>query len=141
MSENKIIRVLNNKTNKNPPVWLMRQAGRYLKEYRDVREKAGGFLDLCYNPKLAKEVTLQPIKRFGFDAAILFADILLLPQALGRKLWFEAGEGPRLNPIIGRKDIDNFANEDKIIDKYKKRYGDRWKAELEKAVTRMKKEL
>ena len=112
MLENKIMRALNNKTNKTPPVWLMRQAGRYLKEYRDVREKAGGFLDLCYNPELAKEVTLQPIRRFGFDAAILFADILLLPQALGRKLWFETGEGPRLNPIIGRKDIDNFKNID-----------------------------
>ena len=122
MLENKIMRVLNNKTNKTPPVWLMRQAGRYLKEYRDVREKAGGFLDLCYNPELAKEVTLQPIRRFGFDAAILFADILLLPQALGRKLWFETGEGPRLNPIIGRKDIDNFQNIDVMNDFLKNIY-------------------
>ena len=80
----------------------MRQAGRYLNEYKETRRKAGGFLDLCYNPELAKEVTLQPIRRFGFDAAILFADILLLPHALGRKLWFETGEGPRLEPI---KDI------------------------------------
>ncbi len=82
-----------------PPIWLMRQAGRYLPEYRATREQAGGFLDLCYNPQLAEEVTLQPIRRFGFDASILFADILLIPEALGQKLWFETGEGPRLTPI------------------------------------------
>lgn len=82
-----------------PPVWLMRQAGRYLPEYRETREKAGGFLDLCYSPAKACEVTLQPIRRYGFDAAILFADILLIPQALGQKLWFETGEGPRLDPL------------------------------------------
>ena len=82
-----------------PPIWLMRQAGRYLPEYRATREQAGGFLDLCYAPHLAEEVTLQPIRRYGFDAAILFADILLIPQALGQKLWFEAGEGPRLAAI------------------------------------------
>lgn len=114
MTQKKLLNVLNNKTTKKPPVWLMRQAGRYLKEYRDVREKAGGFLDLCYNPVLAKEVTLQPIRRFGFDAAILFADILLVPQALGRKLWFETGEGPRLNPIIGDKDIKDLHNSEKM---------------------------
>ena len=82
-----------------PPIWLMRQAGRYLPEYRKTREQAGGFLDLCYAPHLAEEVTLQPIRRYGFDAAILFADILLIPEALGQKLWFETGEGPRLTPI------------------------------------------
>ena len=81
---------------KPPPIWLMRQAGRYLPEYRATREQAGGFLDLCYAPDLAEEVTLQPIRRFDFDAAILFADILLIPQALGQELWFETGEGPRL---------------------------------------------
>ena len=79
----------------------MRQAGRYLPEYRAVREKAGGFLDLCFNPELAAEVTLQPIRRFGFDAAILFSDILVVPLALGRKVWFVEGEGPRLEPIDG----------------------------------------
>ena len=79
-----------------PPIWMMRQAGRYLPEYRATRAEAGDFLSLCYNPALAAEVTLQPIRRYGFDAAILFADILLLPQALGPKLWFETGEGPRM---------------------------------------------
>jgi uroporphyrinogen decarboxylase len=78
----------------------MRQAGRYLPEYREVRANAGSFLDLCFNPELAAEVTLQPIRRFGFDAAILFSDILVIPHALGQKLTFEAGEGPRLSPAL-----------------------------------------
>ncbi len=82
-----------------PPIWLMRQAGRYLPEYREVRAKAGGFLDLCYSPALATEVTLQPIRRYGFDAAILFADILLVPHALGQTVEFKEGEGPVLDPI------------------------------------------
>ncbi|MGE3870417.1 MAG: uroporphyrinogen decarboxylase [Pseudorhodoplanes sp.] len=82
-----------------PPIWLKRQAGRYLPEYRAVREKAGGFLDLCFTPSLAAEVTLQPIRRFGFDGAILFSDILVIPHALGRTVSFVAGEGPRLQPV------------------------------------------
>ncbi|MER2536700.1 MAG: uroporphyrinogen decarboxylase [Rhizobiaceae bacterium] len=82
-----------------PPIWMMRQAGRYLPEYRATRAKAGSFLDLCYNPELAAEVTLQPIRRFGFDAAILFSDILVVPHALGRDLRFEEGRGPLLTPI------------------------------------------
>src|SRR5215467_8043372 len=78
---------------------MMRQAGRYLPEYRETRAKAGGFLDLCFNPELAAEVTLQPMRRFGFDAAIIFSDILVIPYALGRSVRFEAGEGPRLDPL------------------------------------------
>lgn len=84
---------------KTPPIWLMRQAGRYLQEYLEVRKEAGSFLKLCYAPKMAAEVTLQPIRRFGFDAAILFADILVVPDALGQDVRFETGEGPRLEPI------------------------------------------
>ena len=82
-----------------PPVWLMRQAGRYLPEYRALREKAGSFLKLCFTPEWAAEATLQPVKRFGFDAAILFSDILVIPHALGRELRFVEGEGPRLDPL------------------------------------------
>lgn len=83
-----------------PAMWLMRQAGRYLPEYRALRETKGGFLELCYDPEAAAEVTLQPIRRFGFDGAILFSDILVIPHALGQDLWFEAGEGPRLAPPL-----------------------------------------
>ncbi len=90
---------------KVPPVWLMRQAGRYLPEYRETRAEAGSFLDLCYNPKLACEVTLQPIRRYGFDASILFSDILVVPDALGQKVEFVQGEGPKLEPIEDEKDL------------------------------------
>ena len=88
-----------------PPVWLMRQAGRYLPEYRAVRATAGGFLNLCYTPTLAAEVTLQPIRRYGFDAAILFSDILVVPDALGQQVRFVEGEGPRLDPIKTAADV------------------------------------
>ena len=100
-----ILKVLRRETTPRPPVWFMRQAGRYLPEYRALREKAGDFMSLCFNPQMAAEVTLQPMRRFAFDAAIMFADILLIPQALGQEVWFEAGEGPRLGPLPSIKSL------------------------------------
>jgi len=91
-----------------PPLWLMRQAGRYLPEYRELRVRAGSFLDLCFTPAFAAEATLQPIRRFRFDAAILFSDILVVPYALGRRVSFEAGEGPRLDPLEDAREVDRL---------------------------------
>ncbi len=94
-----------------PPLWLMRQAGRYLPEYRAIRAASGSFLDFCYNPTTTVEATLQPIRRYGFDAAILFSDILVVPDALGQTVSFEAGEGPRLPPIGDATGIDALRDE------------------------------
>jgi len=107
----KFLRVLDGEKFEVPPIWMMRQAGRYLPEYRETRTKAGGFVDLCLNPDLASEVTLQPIRRFGFDAAIIFSDILIVPYALGAKLWFEEGEGPRLEPVFDQASFGKLSDQ------------------------------
>jgi uroporphyrinogen decarboxylase len=103
------LQVLDGVAQRPPPVWLMRQAGRYLPEYRALRAQAGDFLNLIFTPEYAVEVTLQPIRRFGFDAAILFSDILVIPHALGQSVRFAAGEGPRLEPLAGPEGIKRLA--------------------------------
>jgi uroporphyrinogen decarboxylase len=103
-----LLRALNGETLTPPPVWLMRQAGRYLPEYRQVRASVGGFLELCHTPDKATEVTLQPIRRYGFDAAILFSDILVVPDALGQKVEFAEGEGPKLTPVRNDDDLSRL---------------------------------
>jgi uroporphyrinogen decarboxylase len=126
-----LMRVLAGTRESVPPIWLMRQAGRYLPEYRAIREKAAGFLDLCFDAKRAAEITLQPIRRFGFDAAILFSDILVVPYALGQHVTFEDGEGPRLDAIGDTAAVNGI---DRDIDH----------ARLEpvyEAITRVKQEL
>jgi uroporphyrinogen decarboxylase len=99
-----LLDTLKGKSGSRRPVWLMRQAGRYLPEYRALRAEKGGFLELATNPQAAAEVTLQPIRRFGFDGAILFSDILMVPWALGQNLSFGPGEGPRLEPRADGRD-------------------------------------
>ena len=108
---NSFLKVLDGSPQSPPPVWLMRQAGRYLPEYRALREKAGDFLNLIFTPEHAVEVTLQPVRRFGFDAAILFSDILVIPHALGQSVRFAAGEGPRLEPLAGGEAVKRLAGE------------------------------
>ncbi|MDD9717599.1 uroporphyrinogen decarboxylase [Dinoroseobacter sp. PD6] len=112
----KLLRSLDGEVQKVPPIWMMRQAGRYLPEYRATRAEAGDFLSLCYNSELAAEVTLQPIRRYGFDAAILFADILLIPDALGADLWFVTGEGPRLSTIETMEEFNKLKPADEVHD-------------------------
>jgi uroporphyrinogen decarboxylase len=104
-----MLRALGGERLASPPVWLMRQAGRYLPEYREARAQAGSFLELCFTPDLAVEVTLQPIRRYGFDGAILFSDILVVPHALGQKVWFAEGRGPRLEALEGPRDLDRLS--------------------------------
>ncbi|MEQ1549850.1 uroporphyrinogen decarboxylase [Sphingorhabdus sp.] len=104
----KLLAVLRGQKFDVPPVWLMRQAGRYLPEYRELRAEKGGFLELAYDSDAACEITLQPIRRFGFDGAILFSDILVVPHAMGQDLWFETGEGPRLAPKLSENDWRDF---------------------------------
>ena len=112
-SENKpLIRALQGEIVTPPPIWLMRQAGRYLPEYRKIREQTGGFLDLCFSPERAAEVTVQPVRRFGLDAAILFSDILLVPHALGQELDFRENEGPVLRPVRTMDDLAALAGHD-----------------------------
>lgn len=106
-----LLSVLGGQTISPPPVWMMRQAGRYLPEYRAIREKAGSFLALCFNPEWATEVTLQPIRRFQFDAAILFSDILVVPHALGQRVRFETGEGPKLEALPDRSALSRLHSE------------------------------
>jgi uroporphyrinogen decarboxylase len=109
MMANKFLKALQGEVLDVAPIWLMRQAGRYLPEYREIRTKAKNFLDFCYTPELAIEATLQPIRRFGFDASIMFSDILVVPDSLGQKVWFVEGEGPRLEPIRSHADLDRLA--------------------------------
>jgi len=110
-SGKKLLRALGGETLSPPPVWLMRQAGRYLPEYRATRAKAADFLDFCFTPELAVEATLQPIRRYGLDAAILFSDILVVPHGLGQWVWFEEGIGPRLEPLATAADLAGLSGE------------------------------
>lgn len=103
------LRALKGETTERPPIWLMRQAGRYLPEYMETRAKSKNFLNFCYSPDLATEVTLQPLRRYGFDAAILFADILTIPDALGQKVEFIKGEGPKLEPIRNQEELSKLS--------------------------------
>ena len=108
MIDKPLLAVLRGERRDPPPMWLMRQAGRYLPEYRALRADKGGFLDLVYDPAAAAEVTIQPLRRFALDGAILFSDILIVPYAIGQELWFETGEGPRLAPKMGEAGLDDL---------------------------------
>ena len=117
-----LINVLKKKKPKKPPVWIMRQAGRYLPEFRKLKKKSKGFMNMIYNPKIASDITIQPIKRFGFDAAIIFSDILIIPDSLGQELTYQEGKGPRLKEMTLDKMISDFSvtkNNKKLLKVYK----------------------
>lgn len=122
MNQKLLIRALAGEILERPPVWLMRQAGRYLPEYRAVRARGGSFLDLCYSPEQAAEVTLQPIQRFDFDASILFSDILVIPDALGQQVWFEEKLGPMLSPVIQKRSDLELLDIDRAVERLKPIY-------------------
>ena len=134
MQDKPLLAVLRGERRDPPPLWLMRQAGRYLPEYRALRAEKGGFLDLVYDPASAAEVTLQPLRRFPFDGAILFSDILIVPHAIGQDLWFETGEGPRLAPPLAGAELDDL---EPAMQRLEPIYGTvrRVKAELAPATT------
>src|SRR5580700_6961327 len=115
MTDKAMMRVLGGERVDPPPVWIMRQAGRYLPEYWDLRGRARDFLDFCYTPDLAVEAVMQPLRRFDLDAAILFSDIVVIPDALGRKVWFVQGEGPRLEPLLDQATW-TLGAADKVVD-------------------------
>jgi uroporphyrinogen decarboxylase len=110
-TESLFLRTLHGEVTTRPPIWLMRQAGRYLPEYRALRTKAKTFLEFCYTAELAIEATMQPIRRFGFDASIMFSDILVVPDAMGQKVWFVEGEGPRLEPVTSPADLPRLSEQ------------------------------
>ena len=116
MTERSMMRVLGGERIDPPPVWIMRQAGRYLPEYRQIRAQAKSFLDFCYTPALCVEAVLQPLRRFDLDAGILFSDILVLPDALGHKVWFVEGEGPRLEPLL-QQEKWAFGDPDRVVER------------------------
>ncbi len=116
LTPKKLLNVLQGNQESEPPVWLMRQAGRYLPEYRALRAEKGGFLELAYDSDCAAEITLQPIRRFGFDGAILFSDILVIPHAMGQDLWFETGEGPRLDPPLKDHEFEKLVPRPERLD-------------------------
>lgn len=116
MTGRALLRVLNGERLDPPPVWIMRQAGRYLPEYRELRGRAKDFMSFCYSPDLATEAVLQPLRRFDLDAAILFSDILVVPDALGRKVWFVEGEGPRLEPLLDQP-VWAFGAPEKVVER------------------------
>ena len=124
-----LINVLKQKKVKSPPIWIMRQAGRYLPEFRKLKKKSKGFMNMIYNPKIASDITMQPIKRFEFDAAIIFSDILIIPDSLGQELTYEEGKGPRLKEMTLDQMVSSFSIVITWISSYKKDNNQLWISE------------